>query len=98
MVRRFPFQRPRADSTDPEADGEMIAAWDGLCRHAGSLAPRFKLQAGETVVVDNFRVLHGRDPYEDVNRLMWRVWVWTKAAHSVPEGLLASDTRFAGVD
>jgi gamma-butyrobetaine dioxygenase len=93
MLRRCPVQRPRPDSDDPDRDLEMIAVWDDLCRHAGALAPRFKLQPGEALVVDNYRIVHGRDPYEDIDRLMWRVWVWTAAAYAVPEGLLTSDTR-----
>jgi gamma-butyrobetaine dioxygenase len=98
MVRRCPFQRPRPDTADPEADQAMIDVWDELCRRAGAVAPRFKLQPGETLVVDNYRVMHGRDPYEDVERLMWRVWIWTTSALAVPGGMLASDTRYASAN
>jgi hypothetical protein len=29
------------------------------------------------VLVDNFRLLHGRDPYQDLRRKLWRLWLWT---------------------
>jgi excinuclease UvrABC ATPase subunit len=35
--------------------------------------------------------LHPRD----MDRLMWRVWVWTTSALGVPEGQLHSDSRYA---
>jgi alpha-ketoglutarate-dependent taurine dioxygenase len=97
MVRRFPFQRPSTDSAAPEADAALIDAWDRLCRTASEAAPRFKLAPGEVAVIDNYRMLHGREPYTDIERLMWRVWVWTDAGNGVPAGSLASDTRYARV-
>jgi alpha-ketoglutarate-dependent taurine dioxygenase len=97
MVRRFPDQRPAAGSTDPAADAELIATWDHLCRTAATHAPRFRLAPGEVAVIDNYRMLHGREPYQDHERLMWRVWVWTDEAHGIPAGSLASDVRYARV-
>jgi gamma-butyrobetaine dioxygenase len=97
MVRRFPFQRPTSSSSEPQADAAMIDAWDRLCRTASQAAPRFKLAPGEVAVIDNYRMLHGREPYNDIDRLMWRVWVWTDAGNGVPAGSLASDTRYARV-
>lgn len=97
MVRRFPFQRPRSESADPDADTALLGEWDRMCREAGASALRFRLQAGEAAIIDNYRMLHGREPYKDVERLMWRVWVWTDAAKGVPAGSLASDTRYARV-
>jgi alpha-ketoglutarate-dependent taurine dioxygenase len=97
MVRRFPFQRVSTESTDPQADARMIDAWDRLCRDASASAPRFKLAPGEVAVIDNYRMLHGREPYTDFDRLMWRVWVWTDGSNGPPAGRLASDTRYARV-
>jgi gamma-butyrobetaine dioxygenase len=97
MVRRFPFQRPSAESLDPEADATLVAAWDQLCQSEAAAAPRFKLAPGEVAIIDNYRMLHGREPYVDEQRLMWRVWVWTDEANAVPAGSLASDTRYARV-
>ena len=48
-------------------------------------------------MVDNYRMFHGRDPYTDADRMLWRVWVWTRDALGVPELELASDSRYAGL-
>jgi hypothetical protein len=94
-VKRFYFQRPRSDSPTPEEDAGLISLWDRVCRSAAESAPRFKLMAGEAVIVDNYRTLHGREPYTDHNRVLWRVWIWTDTGYGVPMGELASDRRFA---
>jgi gamma-butyrobetaine dioxygenase len=96
MFRRFPDQRPADDSVAPDADAAMIAAWHQLIDDVSLFSPRFKLAPGEAVVVDNYRVFHAREAYADPERLMWRVWVWTTAGAGVPEGLLHSDSRYAG--
>lgn len=95
MVRRFPFQKPAPDSLDAAGDTAMIDTWTAAVTAAGEAAPRFKVNTGEVVVFDNYRMMHGRDPYRDMDRLMWRVWVWTTSALGVPEGQLHSDSRYA---
>jgi len=51
----------------------------------------FSLAAGEALVVDNYRVLHGRSPYlpsdgrpDEVERRFWRVWSWTSEGSGLP--------------
>ena len=95
MVRKTLNQKPSATSTDSERDARMIALWCDTINAAYEVAPHFKLRAGQTLVVDNYRLLHGRDPYEDLQRMLWRVWVWTTGALGVPDLPLASDTRHA---
>lgn len=95
MLRLFPFQRPSAESADVEADASMIATWRASVIEAAASAPRFKLDAGEAVVVDNYRMMHAREAYTDMNRLMWRVWIWTNGSLGVPGGQLHSDSRYA---
>jgi alpha-ketoglutarate-dependent taurine dioxygenase len=95
MLRRFPFQRPSEDSTEPERDATMIDAWKDAITAAAERAPRFKLQAGDVAVIDNYRMMHGREGYADLARQMWRVWVWTTSAWGVPDGRLHSDSRYA---
>ena len=95
MVRRTLEQRPPETSEDPEKDQQMIDLWRHSIDTASSLAPRFKLLRGQVVVVDNYRLMHGRSPYADLNRMLWRVWVWTDDCLDVPNLPLASDTRFA---
>ena len=98
MLRRFPFQKPADDSVDVASDADMIAQWHAAASEAALSAPRFKVDTGEVVVFDNYRMMHGREPYDDRNRLMWRVWVWTTSAFGVPDGQLHSDSRYASAD
>lgn len=97
MLRRTLEQKPCDNSSDAVGDQEMIDCWIGAIDEAAEEAPRFKLQPGEVLVVDNYRMFHGRDPYTDADRMLWRVWVWTKDALGVPELELASDSRYAGL-
>ena len=65
----------------------MVDAFAVLVRAAQDDAPRFRLAAGEALLIDNLRVSHGREGFHDLNRLLWRVWCWTDGANSLPEGL-----------
>ena len=95
MVRRTLEQRPAETSVDPEKDQLMIELWHDSIDEASKLAPKFKLLPGQVVIVDNYRLMHGRRPYEDLNRMLWRVWVWSDDCLGVPSLRLASDTRYA---
>lgn len=96
MFRRFPEQQPAEDSADPSLDHSMIAAWHQLVDDVSVFSPRFKLEPGDAVIIDNYRLFHGREPYSDLSRRLWRVWIWTTEGSGVPTGLLHSDSRFAG--
>jgi hypothetical protein len=99
MSRWTPVQRP--DASLPAAVQEQHARWLERWRdltHAASLgAPRFTLQPGETLCLDNYRMLHGRTGFNDTERTLWRIWAWTTEALAVPDGMLFSDSRFAVV-
>lgn len=89
-------QGPVADSDDPDRDRTMIETWRDTVYAATDHVEKFKLAPGEAVVVDNYRLFHGREPYTDEQRRMWRVWMWTTASDSgAPVGTLASDSRNA---
>ena len=30
-------------------------------------------------------MFHGRDPYRDQRRLLWRCWLWTSASRGLPD-------------
>lgn len=98
MVRRPLEQRPRPDSSEPVIDAAVIGAWRAAVDEAAHRAPLVRVEAGEALVIDNRRVLHGRDAYVDQRRSLWRVWVWTDLSLAVPEGQLASDRRNAWID
>ena len=97
MSRWTPVQRP--DDELPAAERERHAAWlarwTALAHEASKSAPKFTLQPGETLCLDNYRMLHGRTGFDDTERTLWRIWAWTTEAQRVPEGMLFSDSRFA---
>jgi alpha-ketoglutarate-dependent taurine dioxygenase len=70
---------------DDEAKNALDAL-DALLADEGRFAVRFDLGAGDVLVLDNDRVLHGRDAFRDPDpvggapgatgrREMWRLWV-----------------------
>ena len=71
-------------------------AWSVAVAAAQVDAPRFKLQPGEALLIDNFRLLHGRDPYHDLRRKLWRLWHWTDAAMDVPADPTVTVARRGG--
>lgn len=90
--------RPCDDSANPERDQTMMDVWRETVYEATDHIEHFKLYSGEAVIVDNYRLFHGREPYADERRKMWRVWMWTEAsAHGAPEGVLHSDSRNARI-
>jgi gamma-butyrobetaine dioxygenase len=99
MSRWTPVQRPDAALPSGEAARHegWLARWGALTLEASLGAPRFVLQPGETICLDNYRMLHGRTGFDDTERTLWRVWAWTTEALAVPEGMLFSDSRFAVV-
>lgn len=97
MTRWTPVQRP--GSAHPEAEQQRQRAWlkrwNELTYTASLAAPRFVLQAGDALCLDNYRMLHGRTGFDDLERALWRIWAWTNESLGVPEGLLFSDSRYA---
>lgn len=91
-------QRPVDDSKDPAADARMIETWRSTVNDATDHVERFALKASEALIIDNYRLFHGTEPYEAEDRQLWRVWIWTDAAaFGMPEGVLHSDSRDARV-
>lgn len=93
-VRQPLYASPAPGSADPEGDAAMIRRWQGITAELSGTVPRFRLAPGEALVADNYRVLHGRDPYEG-ERFLWRVWAWTVDGNGTPDGPLHSDSRYA---
>jgi len=92
-------------SINPEHAVEVqskLRAFDSVIQRASAVAfaeHSFKLSRGEALVVDNYRVLHGRAPYQpptpqqsdpgagdasNDERRLWRVWSWTSAGTGLP--------------
>jgi alpha-ketoglutarate-dependent taurine dioxygenase len=100
MARWTPVQRPDARVTVAEQQRQQawIERWRAITYSASLAAPRFVLQAGEAICLDNYRVLHGRTGFDDLERSLWRIWAWTTESLGIPDGLLFSDSRYAVVD
>jgi hypothetical protein len=74
------------ESENLQRDAQMIADFKDTVFAASAHAPRFKVMAGEALIVDNYRALHIREAYSDVDRFSWRVWMWVDGAcHGAPE-------------
>jgi alpha-ketoglutarate-dependent taurine dioxygenase len=97
LVRWTPVQRPNPalPARAQEQHQLWIERWKALTHAASLRAPRFTLRAGDALCLDNYRMLHGRTGFDDVERSLWRVWAWTREALGVPDGMLFSDSRFA---
>ncbi|CAJ1448843.1 unnamed protein product [Effrenium voratum] len=63
----------------------MLAIYHEAIQKAADRAERVFLRPGDALVVDNYRMFHGRDPYTDPRRLLWRCWIWTTASRGLPE-------------
>ena len=84
-VRRTPYVRPEPDAPDANDVATTIARWDAAVAAQFANAKRFMLEVGDVAVIDNYRVLHGRDPFTG-ERFMWRVWAWTDRATACRRG------------
>ncbi|MCU1484500.1 MAG: hypothetical protein JWN67_1246 [Actinomycetia bacterium] len=93
-VRRPFWAQPAPGSASRDRDALQIARWRDLTAGLSETVPRFRMAPGEVLLVDNYRVLHGRDPYEG-ERFLWRVWAWTTDGNGTPPGPLHSDSRYA---
>ena len=81
-VRYFRLLRPPESA--PEEAGQRLAEWLALGREDAAAAPRFLLQPGEVLCIDNYRMFHGRDAYEGSGRLLHRVIGWTDTSYGLP--------------
>jgi gamma-butyrobetaine dioxygenase len=74
--------------THGPAPGPGDALGERLQRHVDA-APRavLRLEAGDILVVNNHRVLHGRLPFEDPAREMVRLLVWLEAPWDAPPAI-----------
>jgi hypothetical protein len=72
-------------SDDQARANEMLYVFRRAVREVEASAPRFRVESNEALIFDNWRVMHGREPYTDLDRQLWRVWCWTdRGARNVP--------------
>jgi alpha-ketoglutarate-dependent taurine dioxygenase len=86
------FLRPTEADEDPARTEALIARWRTLLAELEPQLVRFELRDGDALVVDNTRLVHGRDPYGDTGRLLWRLWAWTDRAVVPGTAYTGSDT------
>lgn len=87
-IRCHPCQAPAPGDPQAERTGQLIKRWAALVAEARDAGPMFRVDAGEMICVDNYRVTHGRDGYRDPARRMLSIWGWSAGAIAVPEGPL----------
>ena len=87
QVRHHPYLAPVL-GPDEQAHWPLVQAWLDAVVAARDSGARFRMEAGEMAVVDNYRVFHGRHGYSDPNRLLYSIWGWTTAAVAVPHRAL----------
>lgn len=78
--------KPLAERDSEEQDWLMLEHFHAACDAAAATAPRFTLLANQTLVIDNYRMMHGREPFEGNTRKLWRNWMWTTAGSGLPPG------------
>jgi alpha-ketoglutarate-dependent taurine dioxygenase len=70
-------QRLLDDEPVDEQHRAQLAHWHHLGQLAAAAAPRFLLKPGELLVVNNYRVFHGREPYQGTDRYLHRAQAFT---------------------
>jgi alpha-ketoglutarate-dependent taurine dioxygenase len=83
-VRCHQHQRLLDDGPSRPEDRQHLAAWARLTREAARTAPRFLLQPGDLLCLDNYRVFRGREPYTGYDRVLHKLWAWTDMAFGLP--------------
>ena len=70
---------------DEAAQYPFVETWGMAVAEARTTGPRFRLEAGQMICVDNYRMLHGREAYVDVERKVVSIWGWTTPAVAIPD-------------
>lgn len=86
-MRSHPYQLPVL-GPDELDHLPFVEAWGRSVAEARNTGPRFRLQAGEMVCIDNYRMLHGREAFVDESRMVVSIWGWTHEAVAIPDAIL----------
>lgn len=87
QVRNHHNIAAKVGPAEPE-EAQMVRRWQEATCEAHDQGPRFRMEAGDMVCFDNFRVLHGRDAFDDPDRMVHAFWAWTTDAIAVPKEVL----------
>lgn len=83
-VRRHQHQRLVDDAPSRADDRQHLAAWARLTKVAARTAPRFLLQPGDLLCLDNYRVFYGREPPTGSDGILHKLWAWSDMAFGLP--------------
>ncbi|MGH3965484.1 MAG: TauD/TfdA family dioxygenase [Pseudonocardiaceae bacterium] len=83
-VRRHHHQRLLDDAPSRADDHRHLAAWAWRTEETARIAPRFLLQPGDLLCLDNYRVFHGREPHTGDDRILHKLWAWRDMAFGLP--------------
>mmetsp|Transcript_49323 Transcript_49323/g.107409 ORF Transcript_49323/g.107409 Transcript_49323/m.107409 type:complete len:336 (-) Transcript_49323:9-1016(-) len=79
---------PNASEQEAQEIQQKLELVDLQLQKATGLAEReglFYLRSGEALILDNWRLLHSRQPYQGQSaRKMWRIWSWTSEGSGLP--------------
>ncbi|MEV0224677.1 TauD/TfdA family dioxygenase [Streptomyces sp. NPDC050704] len=67
---------------------DFVRRWEEAVVAARDTGPMFRVDAGEMICLDNYRVLHGRDGHSDPARRVCSIWGWSTDAVAIPDGPL----------
>ena len=65
---------------------EALRRIDLAIQAESEIAGRVRLEKGEAVCIDNYRVLHSREAFDTGERRLWRIWSWTTGSDGRPNG------------
>ena len=83
----MPETRAMAAELGAKITPEEVLRRVDIAIHAESeIAGRIRLEKGEAVCVDNYRVLHSREAFNTGERRLWRIWTWTTNSDGRPNG------------
>jgi hypothetical protein len=91
QARSHPYQLPVL-GPDEAAQYPYVERWGRAVAEARNTGPRFRLQAGQMVCIDNYRMLHGREAFQDAGRMVVSIWGWTHEAVAIPASQLEITT------
>ena len=87
---------PLPDDPSPDHTRAMVARFGERLIELEERLPRFHLNTDEILIGDNSRLFHGRDPYDNTDRHLWRIWGWTARAARPDTSYVTSDTSAIG--
>ena len=78
LLSRQPFAQVNEETREVDATGEPVPVWliEELLKLTGARQTVFSLQAGDILMLDNSRTMHGRKPYTDPGRRVVTLCTW----------------------